>query len=83
MLGTFPVEGWFDCGTLESLLETNRHLLEGALVPGHLEDSVVIPPVYVAASAQRWPDAQDSASGIRFRGCRRSSRSTRERCWDD
>ena len=52
MLGTFPVEAWFDCGTLESLLETNRHLLEGTSVPEHMEDSVVIPPVYVAASAR-------------------------------
>ena len=58
MLGTFPVEAWFDCGTLESLLETNRHLLEGVSVPGHRrcrdigEDSVVIPPVYVAPTAR-------------------------------
>ena len=26
---TFPVEGWLDCGTRETLLETNRILLEG------------------------------------------------------
>jgi glucose-1-phosphate thymidylyltransferase len=25
---TAPVEGWYDCGKLETLLETNRHLLE-------------------------------------------------------
>ena len=51
-LGTFPVAAWFDCGTLESLLDTNRHLLEGAPVPEHLEQSVIVPPVYVAPSAR-------------------------------
>ncbi len=24
---TFPIDGWFDCGKPETLLETNRHLL--------------------------------------------------------
>ena len=52
LLGTFPVAGWFDCGTLESLLETNRHLLEGTSIPDHLEDTVVIPPVHIPSSAR-------------------------------
>ncbi len=26
---TFPVEGWYDCGKPETLLSTNRHLLDG------------------------------------------------------
>lgn len=25
---TIPVEGWYDCGQLETLIDTNRHLLE-------------------------------------------------------
>ena len=51
VLGTFPVTEWFDCGTLEALLETNRHLLEGASVPAHTADSVVVPPVHIDPSA--------------------------------
>lgn len=48
-LRTAPVEGWYDCGKVETLLDTNRHLLEGerggtserALVDGsRLEDPV-------------------------------------------
>jgi glucose-1-phosphate thymidylyltransferase len=50
-LGTFPVEGWYDCGKTETLLETNRVLLakrgDGASIPG----TVVHPPVSVAAGA--------------------------------
>lgn len=51
-LGTFPIEEWFDCGTLEALLDTNRHLLKGMPVPAHPEDTVIIPPVHIAATAR-------------------------------
>jgi glucose-1-phosphate thymidylyltransferase len=48
---TFPVEGWYDCGKTETLLETNRVLLDkwgnGRAIAG----SVVIPPVLVAPDA--------------------------------
>jgi len=51
-LRTFPVEGWYDCGKTETLLETNRQLLElsgGApTVPG----SVVLPPVAIEPGAE-------------------------------
>ena len=51
-LHAFPVENWFDCGVTESLLETNRHLL-GRLGPAKARDGVImIPPVYVADSAE-------------------------------
>ena len=47
----FPVEGWYDCGKPETLLETNRALLDlGHKVPS-LAGSVVIPPVAVAPDA--------------------------------
>lgn len=50
-LHAFPVENWFDCGVTESLLETNRHLLE-RLDPAKAREGVIlIPPVYVADSA--------------------------------
>jgi glucose-1-phosphate thymidylyltransferase len=42
---TFPIAGWYDCGKTETLLETNRVLLEkhggSPTIPG----SVVLPPV--------------------------------------
>ena len=50
VLGTFPVSEWFDCGTQEALLETNRHLLEGA-VSTCAADSVMVPPVHIDPSA--------------------------------
>jgi glucose-1-phosphate thymidylyltransferase len=50
-MGTFPVEDWHDCGRPETLLETNRVLLErsggnGNEIPG----SIVIPPVSIDPS---------------------------------
>jgi glucose-1-phosphate thymidylyltransferase len=43
------VEGWYDCGQLETLLDTNRHLLEHgrALVPENGKDVRVTGPVRV------------------------------------
>jgi len=46
------VEGWYDCGTIEALLDTNRVLLEN----GHQKsidtiESVIIPPVCIEAGA--------------------------------
>ncbi|MCH7760740.1 NTP transferase domain-containing protein [candidate division TA06 bacterium] len=58
----FEIEGWFDCGTPEALLATNRHLLirnaEGGVRDGELPtpkseirtriiDSEIIPPVFI------------------------------------
>jgi glucose-1-phosphate thymidylyltransferase len=51
-LTTFPVEQWFDCGNQEALLVTNRHLLEGAPVPNHIQDTAIIPPVYIDPTAK-------------------------------
>jgi len=50
---TFPVDVWLDCGSPESLLETNRRLLEQrgttSVEPG--TGVIIIPPVYIAPSA--------------------------------
>lgn len=48
-----PVKVWKDCGKPETLLDTNRYLLEkmGSSYP-HFENSIIIPPVYIAPSAQ-------------------------------
>jgi glucose-1-phosphate thymidylyltransferase len=47
-----PVQGWYDCGTIDALLDTNRVLLEN----GHQKvidtiESVIIPPVCIEAGA--------------------------------
>jgi glucose-1-phosphate thymidylyltransferase len=49
-LKTFPVSSWYDCGHHESLLETNRVLLdekEDVDNVHELKDSVIIPPVAI------------------------------------
>ena len=56
------VKTWLDAGTSEALLDTNRHLLDNGCdrIPatGQLEDTVIIPPVYIH------PDARVSTSII-------------------
>lgn len=44
------VEGWYDCGQLETLLDTNRHLLENgrARQPDGCRNSRIVPPVRIA-----------------------------------
>jgi len=54
---TFKVDGWFDCGNPETLLETNRVLLErnqarSRLVPGDYPGSIIIPPVSISPKAR-------------------------------
>jgi glucose-1-phosphate thymidylyltransferase len=49
-LTTFQMDGWFDCGKPETLLATNRYLLEmknGSKVKTVSENSIIIPPVYI------------------------------------
>lgn len=49
-LFTAPVAGWYDCGKVDTLLETNRHLLEQgrARTPsGPCPRCTIVPPVYV------------------------------------
>jgi glucose-1-phosphate thymidylyltransferase len=48
---TFPVDGWYDCGKRETLLETNRDLLDLEAVTPDIPGSVVIPPVAVDPAA--------------------------------
>lgn len=51
-LATFPVEDWFDCGTQEALLVTNRYLLENAIVPDVDGNTVIVPPVHIDPTAK-------------------------------
>ncbi len=50
---TRPVKVWKDCGKPETLLDTNRYLLEkmGSTYPP-TEGSIIIPPVYIAPTAR-------------------------------
>jgi glucose-1-phosphate thymidylyltransferase len=50
-MSTFMVNGWFDCGKPETLLSTNRALLEKHSVSRALPGVVVNEPVYISASA--------------------------------
>jgi glucose-1-phosphate thymidylyltransferase len=57
-LRAFEVDKWFDCGKPETLLETNRALLEMSAARVEIPGSIVIDPVFVA------PDAEVHASVI-------------------
>jgi glucose-1-phosphate thymidylyltransferase len=46
----FTVNGWYDCGNQETLLETNRHLLEKSSKTRTTPGVVVLPPVYLSES---------------------------------
>lgn len=52
---TAPVEGWYDCGKPNTLLETNEHLLRGARggvdSAAVVEDSTIEEPVRIEAGA--------------------------------
>jgi glucose-1-phosphate thymidylyltransferase len=51
-LSTFPVDGWFDCGTQEALLATNQALLSRLDPAAARQDVVVVPPVHIDPTAQ-------------------------------
>ncbi|OGU39116.1 MAG: nucleotidyl transferase [Ignavibacteria bacterium RIFOXYB2_FULL_35_12] len=49
---TFDVNGWYDCGKPETLLSTNRFLLDQKSVTKKFENVVVNPPVFIAEDAK-------------------------------
>ena len=49
---TFLVEGWFDCGKPETLLSTNKHLLEFQPIPSPIKSVVIVPPVFISKKAK-------------------------------
>jgi len=55
-LRTAPVEGWYDCGKVETVIETNRHLLatsRGGVDPSAtLEGVEVVEPVRIEAGVE-------------------------------
>lgn len=54
-LTTFQMDGWFDCGKPDTLLSTNRYLLEKK-GNGHTKvvenNTIIIPPVYVGRNVE-------------------------------
>ena len=46
------IEGWFDCGKPETLLETNRHLLSHLTEAPSRPGSSITPPCFIAPSAE-------------------------------
>ncbi|OPL18474.1 MAG: hypothetical protein AVO35_03860 [Candidatus Aegiribacteria sp. MLS_C] len=52
--GVFQVEGWYDCGKPETILSTNRILLEmgRGRTSARMRDSVMIPPVSIHPEAE-------------------------------
>jgi len=48
----YEVDNWYDCGKVETLLHTNRRLLEDLEINHDFPGSVIIPPVYIDPTAQ-------------------------------
>lgn len=51
-LRTFPITGWHDCGTVDTILETNRYLLDKYGEAVKREGSVIIGPSLIASTAR-------------------------------
>lgn len=51
-ISTFHVEGWYDCGKPETMLSTNRYLLEHFPSTVTIDDVVIVPPVFIAPTAK-------------------------------
>ncbi len=49
---TFPVEGWYDCGKPETLLSTNKFLLDKKSTFNKYENVVINNPVFIADDAE-------------------------------
>ena len=47
-----PIDGWYDCGKPETLLETNRYILDSKKFASRAKNCLVIPPVYIAPTAK-------------------------------
>ena len=48
---TFPVDGWYDCGKSETLLSTNKYILQTKGTNRNVKGSTIIDPVYISDSA--------------------------------
>jgi glucose-1-phosphate thymidylyltransferase len=48
---TFPLQGWFDCGKPETLLSSNRALLDKKSQSRKLPQTIIMEPVFIAETA--------------------------------
>jgi len=48
---TFQVDGWYDCGKSETLLSTNKYILQTKGTNRNVKGSTIIDPVYISDSA--------------------------------
>ncbi|MGH8014672.1 MAG: sugar phosphate nucleotidyltransferase [Candidatus Zixiibacteriota bacterium] len=48
---SFEVTGWFDCGTKDATLETNKHFLKKISQKKSIDGCTLVPPVYISHSA--------------------------------
>ncbi len=48
----YEVQEWYDCGKKETMLETNRHILEEMDQAPSIDGSVIVPPVFISPTAQ-------------------------------
>ncbi len=46
------INGWYDCGTKESLLDSHRFLLDHTLSANHAKDTIIHPPVFIHPEAK-------------------------------
>lgn len=47
-----PIDGWYDCGKPETLLETNRHILDRKKFSPRVKGCLLVPPVYISPTAE-------------------------------
>jgi glucose-1-phosphate thymidylyltransferase len=52
VFSAYSVDGWYDCGKRETLIATNRYLLEKHAQPQVREGSVIFPPSYISPTAK-------------------------------
>jgi glucose-1-phosphate thymidylyltransferase len=50
-LHTFPTLGWYDCGRKETMLETNRFILDRQKATAERAGCTIVPPVFIAEDA--------------------------------
>lgn len=50
-LKPIAIDGWYDCGKPETLLETNRYILDSKKFSPKAKNSLIIPPVYISPTA--------------------------------
>ncbi|MEK6797143.1 MAG: sugar phosphate nucleotidyltransferase [Spirochaetota bacterium] len=47
----FPISQWFDCGTKNATLDTNRMLIENRIGNAHVRNATIVPPVVIEDGA--------------------------------